>query len=315
LPFAALEAVTERNLLHQLFSSVLPTHADASNDPRWGLRRVATVFEHPILFGVVTGSILALVHLVLGYQQSFGRRMARTMVVAATAFFSLSAGPISAMAAQTLLLTWNGVLNQVKARWKILWGLIGLMYVFIATVSNQSVPAFYLTYFSFDTFSAYFRIMIWNYGTQSVMNHPLFGTTYGEWDRPDWMPPSIDMFWLIHAVQHGLPAGILMLLFFGSVYLTVSLKKGLDDKLDAYRTGYLITMTGFFLVGWTVHFWNATYVLFLFLLGSGVWLLDVPAEEKGSARRRVPTPEPLANEGGRRQAALKPVRPTPRPEA
>jgi hypothetical protein len=313
LPFAAFESITERNILYQVFSSILPAHGDASNDPRWGLRRVATVFEHPILFGVVTGSILALVHLVLGYQRSFGKRIVKTMAVAATAFFSLSAGPISAMAAQTLLLAWNGVLSQVKARWKILWGLVALMYVFIATVSNQSVPAFYLTYFSFDTFSAYFRILIWNYGTQSVMNHPLFGTTYGEWDRPDWMPPSIDMFWLIHAVQHGLPAGILMMLFFGFVYVTVSLKKGLDDRLEAYRTAYLITMTGFFLVGWTVHFWNATYVLFLFLLGSGVWLLDVPVEQKDSIRRQAPRPVDLASHRGQ-QGAPKRARSVTSPE-
>ena len=37
-------------------------------------------------------------------------------------------------------------------------------------------------------------------------------------------------------------------------------------------------MTAFFMVGWTVHFWGATYVLFLFLLGSGVWILDAKSE-------------------------------------
>ena len=49
-------------------------------------------------------------------------------------------------------------------------------------------------------------------------------------------------------------------------------------------------MTGFFLVGWTVHFWMATYVLFMFLLGSGMWLLEpeLPAAtdvERASAGR------------------------------
>jgi hypothetical protein len=40
-------------------------------------------------------------------------------------------------------------------------------------------------------------------------------------------------------------------------------------------------MTGFFLVGWTVAFWDAAYVLFLFLLGSGVWILDAETERDG----------------------------------
>ena len=47
-----------------------------------------------------------------------------------------------------------------------------------------------------------------------------------------------------------------MLLAFFWIYLTVSLKKGLEGRLIEYRTGFLICMTGFFLVGWTVHFWD-----------------------------------------------------------
>ena len=39
-------------------------------------------------------------------------------------------------------------------------------------------------------------------------------------------------------------------------------------------------MTAFFVVAWTVHFWNATYVLFMFLMGSGVWMLDVKPKHR-----------------------------------
>ena len=75
--------------------------------------------------------------------------------------------------------------------------------------------------------------------------------------------------------DYGLPAPFLLLLAFLSIFLAVGFKKGLDDKITAYRTAFLIAMTAFFLVGWTVHFWDAAYVLFLFLMGSGVWILDV----------------------------------------
>jgi hypothetical protein len=63
-----------------------------------------------------------------------------------------------------------------------------------------------------------------------------------------------------------------------SIFLAVGFKKGLDNKVTTYRTAFLITMTAFFLVGWTVLFWDAAYVLFLFLMGSGVWILDVEAK-------------------------------------
>ena len=46
---------------------------------------------------------------------------------------------------------------------------------------------------------------------------------------------------------------------------------------------YLIVMMSFFVVGWTVHFWGMAYIWFLFLLGSGVWLLDV-REERARAQ-------------------------------
>ena len=51
-------------------------------------------------------------------------------------------------------------------------------------------------------------------------------------------------------------------------------------------------MTAFFLVGWTVHFWDAAYVLFLFLMGSGVWMLDVETKERAALRPKGIRGEP-----------------------
>jgi hypothetical protein len=274
LPFSIAETLTGRSFISEILGALFRTHISAGTEPRWGLSRVQSVFEHPILYGVVMGSILAFVHLVLGYGQSAVRRNAQTATVAFASFLSLSAGPISSVVAQIFLLMWNWLAGSYSYRWRILWGLGAAMYVTIAMVSNQTVPEFYLTHFSFDALSANYRVLIWTFGSESVLNHPLWGVGLGEWDRPDWMPPSIDMFWLIHAVQHGIPAGLFMLLAFFSAYLSVSFTKFSDERLLNCRTAYSIVMTGFFMVGWTVHFWNATYVLFLFLLGSGIWLRD-----------------------------------------
>jgi hypothetical protein len=285
LPFALIEAIARWNIAHDLFAAVMPSHPNFDMPPRWGMKRVQAVFEHPILFGVSTGGIFALVHIVLGYQQSAARRWLRSGIVALTAFLSLSAGPMAALLLQILLLSWNWLMGTFKARWKVLWCLFALVYVLVAVGSNQSVPAFFIGHFSFDDESSYFRVLIWNFGSQSVMNHPLFGVAFGEWDRPEWMPPSIDMFWLIYAVRHGLPAGILLFFAFASACLAVAFKRGLDERQDAYRLAYLVTMAGFFLVGWTVYFWNATYVLFMFLVGSGMWLLDVESDRSKPKRR------------------------------
>lgn len=299
-PLAVLETVTNRNFLLEFLSPILPVLPIAENEMRWGLRRVQAALEHPILFGVVCGSIMALVHLALGYGEKASSRWLRTGMVSATAFLSLSAGPITALAAQGLLLFWNWMLRKYEYRWRLLGAMLSAIWITLSLVANRSVANIFLSYFSFDAQSAYFRILIWTFGTQSALNHPFFGVGLNRWDRPSWMPNSIDMFWLIHAVQYGIPAAILMFLTFLLPLLSIGLLNGLSDRLEQYRTGYMIAMFGFFLAGWTVHFWNATYVLFLFLLGSGIWMLDV----RPAGFRPVDTPERAASSrtGGRNGA-------------
>lgn len=160
------------------------------------------------------------------------------------------------------------------------------MYALMSLVSNQSAFELLLTHFSFEPASAYYRVLIWRFGSGSALNHPLFGVGFGRWDRPAWMPPSIDMFWLYQAVIFGLPAAAFMMGGFITMFISIAFHKERNEQRLRYRTAYLIMMTGYFLVGWTVHFWDATYVLFLFLLGSGGWLLD-DVEDQPSSRRRI----------------------------
>jgi O-antigen ligase len=285
MPFAMLELVTGHNLLREVFAAILPTNFYPQEQRAGGLTRVLSVFDHPILFGLCSGGILALVHLVLGYQKGFFQRSFRTLIVGGTAFMSLSAGPIGAVAIQTLLLSWNGLLWGIRSRWKILIVILVCLVLLIEVVANRSALNIIVTSFVFDAASYWYRTLIWTFGSETVLNHPLFGVGLKDWERPQWMPTaSIDTFWLYLAIRAGLPAACLMLLAFLWVYLAVSFKKGLEGKLAEYRTGFLISMTGFFLVGWTAHFWDAAYVLFLFLMGSGVWMLDVESKDRAALR-------------------------------
>jgi hypothetical protein len=282
LPFALFEFLSSQNVSREMFALILPTFTEAM-PARMGLTRVQSVFDHPILFGVFTGSIVALVHLVLGYRMDLFQRFFMTGITAGTSILAVSSGPLIALIVQGFLLFWNGVLGAFKSRWKFLIFLLISISVTIEAVANRSLLDIVVSYFLFDPGSYWFRKIIWMYGTASVSNHPLFGTGLNEWERPEWMASSIDNFWLFHAVRYGLPAAFLMLLAFFSVFLAVSFKKGLDAKLSEYRTAFLITMTGFFVVAWTVHFWDAAYVIFLFLLGSGVWMLDVKPEQRSAS--------------------------------
>jgi hypothetical protein len=286
MPFAMIELVTGHNLLRELFGAILPTNFNPS-EQRSGLTRVQSVFDHPILFGLCSGSILALTHLVLGYQNSLFKRSFRTLIVAGTALMSLSAGPMGAIATQGFLLSWNGLLRRVRVRWKILIVIFVCLILLIEMFAQRSALTILVSFIVLDPASYWYRTLIWTYGTETVLNHPLFGVGMNDWERPSWMPTtSIDTFWLLLAVRGGLPAAFLMMLAFLWIYLAVSLKKGLEGKLAEYRTGFLISITGLFLIAWTVALWDNAYVLFLFMLGSGVWMLDVESEETATSRAK-----------------------------
>ena len=289
MPLALLETVTRQKVMLNLFDLVLPTIEATYMGYRWGLARVQGPVEHPILFGVFCGGAVAFTYFVVAREAGLVRRWLMTGAMALTAMLSLSSGPITAVLGQLALVAWNGVLGRVTARWKILWVIVICAYVVLELGSNQSVAQI-LTRFAFDPWTAFYRLLIFEYGWASVMAHPFFGTGFNEWLRAAWMPPSIDMFWLLPAVRHGLPAGMLLMLAFFAACWSVSRKVEGTGAARDFATGYLITMTGFFLVGWTVHFWNATYVLFMFLLGSGMWLIDHPSDagDGTEVRRRRP---------------------------
>lgn len=290
LPFAIVESVTGRNLYLEFSSHILPSIGAADKDPRWGLRRAQLFFEHPILMGVCCGSVLALTHMVVGRELSSSRRWLASIGVGLTATLSLSSGPLSGLVVQIMLMGWNRVFSWLRARWLVLIGLGGLFLLAVSLFAKRPLPNILLS-FAFEPDSAFFRLVIWNYGTRSISNHPWFGVGMGPWDRPSWMAPSIDMFWLYNGIVYGLPAALLMLAFFAAAGVSVGLVRHLNPLHYDYRVAYLVAMASFFLTGWMVHFWNGTYVFFLFMTGAGLWLCDVTDADRAPAapRRRSRT--------------------------
>ncbi|MEQ1955493.1 O-antigen ligase family protein [Mesorhizobium sp. CN2-181] len=307
LPFALVEVMTGAKPLIRLFGAVLPSVEITMMQPRMGLWRTQGPFEHSILFGAVCGSIVAGVYLVLGRGKGFMTRCLMTGAVVLTGFCALSSAPIAGMMVQILLMVWNSLLRAVKARWLILVAAALTMTTVIGFGSNQGVIKWYISHFTFDGQTGWFRLLIWDLGTESVRNHPLFGIGFNEWARPAWMPGSIDNFWLLMAVRHGLPASLLFFLAFALLYGAAVRRGGLDEAAAACKLAYLICLTSFFFVSWTVHFLNAPYVLYMFIFGSGAWIGTAPKTQFSSERpflRRQRSGTPSSATPGRRSHAM-----------
>ena len=283
-PFAVYEWVTGSKPILSAFSSVFPTLEVTLMQPRWGFFRVQGPFSHSIEFGLFCSSIIAISHLALCRERSGFSRWLWTGSIAGMTFLSMSSAPIGAMVLQTALLAWNFLLRQHKNRWKILWALLIAGYLIIEFGSNQTPFQFYISHFTFEQQTGWYRIWIWEYGSASVVNHPLFGIGLSDWARPSFMfSASVDNFWLLTTMRHGIPAIIFMASASLLITLAVARRKGLDERLENYRLAYLVCICVFLFVGCTIHFTGAIYVWFLFLLGSGAWLLDADLGGEGSS--------------------------------
>ena len=273
LPFAAFKSFTGKPVLLDAFGKIFSVLPHAPIQTRLGLHRAQVTFEHPILFGVFCSAGFGLSLYVLGYGKSSLRRFARPAIVTLALFFSVSSGPLGALMAQALIGLWERTTRRIPRRLSLTFGLIAAAWVFVDLVSNRGAVKVLISHLALSPVTGYGRIIIWEGGSAAVMQYPWFGSG-GEWDHPGWTSGSMDMFWLVNAVRYGLPAALLIA--FAAVLIIIKLGrlKSVDNRLLGYRTGLVVTLAGLCLAGWGVHFWNATYSLFMFLLGSGIWMLD-----------------------------------------
>jgi O-antigen ligase len=288
-PFAVYEWITGSKPILWALSTIFPTVEITTMTPRWGFWRVQGPFSHSIEFGLFCTSILVMTHLVLGRDRSVASRWLLSGSVAGTAFLSMSSAPLTCLVFQVMLIGYNSLLCRYRSRWTIVWSIAFIGLLVVQFGSNQSAIKFFISHFTFDPQTGWYRIAIWDYGSASVLNHPFLGIGLGDWQRPRWMPSdSVDNFWLLTAMRYGIPSAILL---FGScIWMTLAIvrAKSADSSIEICRLAYLMCMTTFMFVGVTIHFAHAVYAWFMFILGSGAWLLEVNQPKAARAIQNNP---------------------------
>ena len=269
LPFAILENVAGSPILIELFGKVFPVYPVVGSELRFGLRRAQATFEYSILFGIVCSSAFALSYYVGANAM---RRLWQTGLVAMAVVTSLSSGPFLSLVVQGLLIVWDKLTARIAGRWGILAALVVSAYFTVDMLSNRTPFDVFISYLTFNADTSYMRVHIWNYGTQSVINHPIMGIGLSEWQHPDWMSGSMDNFWLVAAVRYGIPGFLLIAGSFLAVCLGLGRLRNLSFEAAQCRKGLIISICGLVFSICTVHIWDAPYVLTLFLLGSGMWI-------------------------------------------
>jgi hypothetical protein len=295
LAFTIPEALTSIHILHDGIAGATGGAPAPFIEQRMGLERTFGPFDHPILYGVFSAAAFSMAYFVLAEKRltNFGG-MAKVLGVAVATFLSASGGPYVVLMMQMFVAGWERVFGRIRGRWRMLFALFGVVYLCIDLFSNRTPFHVFVTYFTFSTVSAYNRILLFEYGTAEVARHPLLGIGLGDWVRPAWMSDSMDNFWLLIAMRYGLPAWALLVgLMLGLIYV-VGRRKNLPETWKRARHAWAFTLFGITVAAATVHLWNALFVLFVFLIGSGAWLWDakLPAGPP-SLPKRIGDPLPL----------------------
>jgi hypothetical protein len=286
LIFTIPEALSGVHILHDTISGALGGPMAPFIEPRMGLERTFGPFDHPILYGVFSAAAFSLAYFVIAEARLMnGRGMIKVVGVGLATFMSASGGPYVVLMMQGFVAVWQRVLGKIKGRWAALFTMFAMMYIAIDVFSTKTPFHVFVNNFTFSRQSAYNRILIFEFGSAEVRRHPIFGIGLGDWERPSWMSDSMDNFWLVTAVRYGLPALFLLLALLLGLLWAAGQRKDLPAEWKRARHAWAFTLFGITVAAATVHLWNALFVLFLFLIGAGAWLLDAKPGAAQAARR------------------------------
>ena len=282
LPFAIFELFTERMIITEILGKVFPATAQQFQT-RNGLSRVQVVFPHSILFGLFCsigfGNVLYI------YRDQFWGRLLRLALVIGMTIMSQSSAPVLSVGLQSIMAGWDKI---TRGKWMTLAVGVAAIYIFLSLASNRGPVVIIIENLTFNPSTAWWRVYIWEYGIQNVMAHPLFGLGLNDWARPTWLADTVDNFWLLTAMQAGIPAlGFLATALVIHVVRIVR-AKGLNAQTRDIRTGYLVVLAGTVFTLSTVHIWDAMAVFVMFYIGAGSFLYTSPPEEEMGATQNTP---------------------------
>jgi hypothetical protein len=246
---------------------------------------VISGFEHPILYGLFCAITVAPFFYL--HRDNLAKAVCYGALPFGMTYLSLSSAPLITAGLCTGLILWD---YMTKSQWKPLLWLFGIVYVFLTIASNRGPVIILIDNLTFNAHTAWTRIWIYEYGSAEVLRHPLLGIGIsGDWARPSWLTGSVDNFWLVIAMRHGLTGIILLGLALIAGLWAITRTKNLNSTLSAWRAGYVIALVGLYFSLATVHIWGDTSSFLMCFIGAGMWLCTAGGTEA----------EPAPAQGGR----------------
>lgn len=278
------ELLLGQHFTHDLLQSLTGYVHPRDIESRLGLTRAYGTFDHPIHLGTYCASVMALVW----FNRRIGvARWGRAAVMLGATFTALSSAPLLVFFVQLGLIGWDRATRGIAKRATLTVAAMALLYLAASLVMNRSPVAFIATGLTIDSWTGYYRLMIWENGLENVWANPWAGLGLADWARPAWMVSStVDAFWLVIAMRCGIPAFALLVLSLSLLVHGVVRRgcKNPDRTIRNFALGWIIALIALSLAGATVHYWNALYAYFFFVMGLAGWIAD-PKRMKSTKKK------------------------------
>ncbi len=277
LPETLLGQIFTHDLLAKLTGYVHPIGVET----RAGLTRAYGTFDHPIHYGTFCAAMFALF---IYAERTTPKARKLTLFFFLATSLGLSSAPLLCLGLQVGMIVWEISTRSLPSRASLTMVALTGLYIGASMFSTRSPIAFVATGMTFDPWTGYYRLQIWEHGMANVWASPWTGIGLAEWDRPWWMVSStVDAFWLVITMRQGIPSFLVLALAIVLLGRAVVKRAGRnpDLRMRKLMLGWMMSLIALCLIGVTVHYWNVLYAYFFFFLGLGGALADP---------RRAPAP-------------------------
>ena len=250
--------------MHDFAAKITGSAVRPQQAPRYGLLRAEGSLEHPIMLGTA-----CMIAIMLGMAQ---RGTARALIMGGAAIAllaSISSGPMMATVIGLGCVAYRHITKSLKLRWTYL-ALSVLALVSPIFVFKSSPLGWVLNHFTLDQDSAFYRLIIWDVAGHLVLESPIFGVGSSEnWQRPEWMPATVDSFWLRSAMTFGIPGAVMIAgcLISACAQPTDRASSRLSSAERELAMLLACILWLYIFLGFTVHFWGVAFALIGFLAG------------------------------------------------
>ncbi|OQX16633.1 MAG: hypothetical protein BWK73_03425 [Thiothrix lacustris] len=282
--FTVYEAWSQHRILHEIAEKLTGHHA---LDPRLythhyiraGIMRATSLFAHPILYGTLLALFFPFALLLVLRFRTLGYA-SKLLGITVSMLLTLSSAPLLALIFQGFTAILVRFWDNARQFWiSVFFGGLATA-LLIEAFSNRGFFGILISYLTFNPNTGYFRILQWEYTADDISDHLIFGIAHHEWTRPywmEWMGNSIDSFWLLLILQHGMFALILLLLAcFYAVFHTLNLAHRHSEQSRWMVSAWVVSFMSLILIGFTVDYFGKLQPLFFFMLGAISWAQYYP---------------------------------------